>query len=238
MNPDVPPRDKSPTRSTKHSQYQKIGTKPRGGIKITIEAAQNIAQRSRKTTAPPKGTRRADIAATLDKINRKTQEEDLISWAEENGFLFSYRSFAQKHHELDGTCGQESDVYFHQESQTYLKMNSGIAYKDWLQFFEFLSMHNTIFPATKYTLLGLSQDAKGKLHAYLEQPAVRCTRNRGASRERVMNYMSTYGFSHVGYDHYENESIQVMDLHDENVLEGIDSHLYFIDTSIYVKPYT
>ncbi len=93
-------------------------------------------------------------------------------------------------------------------------------------------MHNQLFPDTAYTLIGFMM-VDEILNAVVSQPAIASL--RGASRVEVMEYMGMFGFKHVGNDNYENETVLIQDLHDENVLIGNDGRLYFIDTCIYMK---
>lgn len=156
----------------------------------------------------------------------------MLAWAKSHAFLLPSEDFTQRWQAQGGVCGQECDVYYDSANGYYIKRNNTLAYEDWIQFFESVRMHNHLFPDTEYTLLGFMV-VDGILNGVVSQPAIAST--RAAIRVEVMEYMGRFGFKHVGNDNYENETILIQDLHDENVLIGYDGRLYFIDTCIYIK---
>jgi hypothetical protein len=203
------------------------------GIELSLQSAEDVVRRSNRQLQAPPGTRPADVRSRLARINRVTQSQDLITWANENEFLISPHSFTQKWRDQGSVAGQECEVFYEEESGRYFKRNSGIAYEDWVQFFASVRIHNQLFPDTAYRLEGISE-IEERVFVILSQSAVLST--MGATRRQVELYMARFGFVHAGNDHYESESLLIQDLHDENVLIGPGGNLYFIDTCIYLKP--
>jgi len=114
-----------------------------------------------------------------------------------------------------------------------LKLNAGIFYKYWIDYFHSLLLHNNYFPETNYTLVGFYKE-NGILHACVKQPFVKT--NEITNIELVKSFMYNNGFSNSRFNDYvnENKGIIIEDLHDENVLtkKGL---LFFVDTVFYLK---
>jgi hypothetical protein len=206
--------------------------KKKTNFKLTIESAEDVVRRSHRELHPPSGTNPADARSHLARKNKECQGSDLKSWAAKNSFFLRHEAFSQQWRSQGSVSGQECDVYYDEQSGCYHKRNNTIAYEDWIQFFESIRIHNHLFIDTAYSLLGFMK-VEDTLHAVLSQQAVNS--KQGAIRSQVQDYMAQFGFHHVGNDHYESESLQIQDLHDENVLVGYDGRLYFIDTCIYLK---
>ena len=202
------------------------------GESLSFEAAQNVAARSHAELQIAPGTRPADAKSRLARLRKAAQSAELLAWASAHSWILPAGDFSSRWQAQGGVCGQECDVYYDSKDGLYIKRNNTLAYEDWIQFFESVRMHNKLFPDTAYALLGF-MIVDGILNAVLSQPAV--ASSRGASRVEVMEYMGQFGFHHVGNDNYENETVLIQDLHDENVLIGNDGLLYFIDTCIYMK---
>ena len=227
MNED----DNSPSEEEEYP-FSKPQERSGTGITLTLEAAEDVVFRSRREFQAPSGTSRADKRSRLARINKANQAADLKAWARKHSFLLQPEEFSKRWRSQGCISGQECDVFYDERSGCYQKRNNTIAYEDWIQFFESVRIHNYLFVDTAYSLLGFTE-VEGILHAVLSQHAINST--RGASRNQVRSYMAQFDFRHVGNDHYESNSLQIQDLHDENVLIGYDERLYFIDTCIYVK---
>lgn len=67
--------------------------------------------------------------------------------------------------------GGEATVYLHKDHRSVIKINDGVYYATWLEYFNSLTIHNLLFPATAYTFLGFAiiHDA---LHIVLKQPFI------------------------------------------------------------------
>jgi len=114
-----------------------------------------------------------------------------------------------------------------------LKLNAGIFYKCWLDYFHSLILHNHFFPETNYELVGfhLKNDV---LYACVKQRFIKT--DEVTNINAVKSFMVQNGFTNKRNNDYINKytGIIIEDLHDENVLtkNGI---LFFIDTVFYVK---
>ena len=52
--------------------------------------------------------------------------------------------------------GGEARVYLHDDRKSVTKINDGVYYATWLEYFNSLVIHNLLFPNTAYTLLGFA----------------------------------------------------------------------------------
>jgi len=181
---------------TKGGEEESSETEGRSGesLGLTFEAAEDVVSRSRRELQPPPGTRPADARSCLARINKSHQASDLRAWAACHSCLLAPETFTRNWRSQGSVAGQECDVYYDTQSGCYLKRNNTIAYEDWIQFFQSIRVHNSLFLDTAYSFLGL-MEVEGLLHAVLSQKAISSV--RGASRSEVMNYMSQFGFRHV-----------------------------------------
>ena len=56
-----------------------------------------------------------------------------------------------------------------------------------------------------------------------------------ATEDEIAEYMEALGFEMDYIDEFHNEQYEVFDAVPNNVLYGIDGHLYFIDTQIRLR---
>ena len=114
-----------------------------------------------------------------------------------------------------------------------LKLNDGIYYATWLDYFYNLLLNNYFFPDTAYELLGFYREDK-TLYAVVRQSFVK--ENEPTSLERVKTYLKNNGFETIRNNDYRNPELGIIleDLHDENVLTK-DGILFFIDTVFYLE---
>ena len=130
--------------------------------------------------------------------------------------------------------GAEQKVYIDQESKTVIKLNDGIYYASWEDYFYNLLLHNFFFADTAYSLEGffLQNDI---LYAVVRQPYVRA--DAITDLTEVKNFLSVKGFENTRRHDYLNTNLGIIieDLHDENVLTS-EGMLYFIDTVFYILP--
>ena len=97
-----------------------------------------------------------------------------------------------------------------------------------------LLFHAFLFPATKYTTVGFTED-EGSFAVITQQPFA--ILSQGAPREIVENYLNNHGFTRTKNDDYYSKTIGVKleDLHDENVFLDEEKNLLFIDPVIYFE---
>jgi hypothetical protein len=130
--------------------------------------------------------------------------------------------------------GAEQKVHLDRDGRHVLKINTGVFYVNWSDYFHSLLLHNYFFPATAYELLGFVEDEE-QLCAVVKQPYVKATET--TDLELVKEFLISNGFENQRYNDYKNTNLGIIleDLHDENVLskEGV---LFFIDTVFYLMP--
>lgn len=127
--------------------------------------------------------------------------------------------------------GAEQKVYL-RDNESVVKLNDGIYYKSWKEYFHNLILHNFFFPDTAYELLGFAKDEE-VLFAVVQQKYVSIT--SVTDLLKVKEFLLENGFENNRNNDYINREIGVIleDLHDENVLTQ-DDMLYFIDTVFYL----
>lgn len=128
--------------------------------------------------------------------------------------------------------GGEAKVYLHDDRKSVIKINDGIYYATWLEYFNSLSIHNLPFPATAYTVLGFTV-IDNALHVMLQQPFI--SSDATADLDAIKELLTFNGFRSTRRQDYINEEYGLIleDMHDENVILK-DNTLFFIDTVFYV----
>jgi len=131
------------------------------------------------------------------------------------------------------TRGGESLVYLHDDGRSVVKLNDGVYYATWFEYFNSLVIHNLFFPDTAYTFLGfvLLED---QLYAALKQHFIQSEET--ANLQSIQQYLEYNGFVHtVRQDYFHPElGLILEDMHDENVIQKGES-LFFIDTVFYLS---
>ena len=114
-----------------------------------------------------------------------------------------------------------------------IKLNDGIFYVNWSQYFENLFIHNLLFEHTAYVFKGFVL-INEVLYSVVEQCYVKPT--SPTDIEAVKKEMFDNGFVlKKGNDYlHEQLGLIVEDLHDENVLTK-DGVLFYVNTVIYLK---
>lgn len=130
--------------------------------------------------------------------------------------------------------GAEQKVYFDENKNSVLKVNSRVFYASWEDYFYSLLLHNFFFPDTSYHFLGMKIENQ-KLLAVVEQPFI--SANQTTNLENVKSFLQTLNFINNKNNDYKNQELGIIleDLHDENVLTN-NGILYFIDTVFYITP--
>ncbi len=131
--------------------------------------------------------------------------------------------------------GAEQKIFEHEDPKFVTKLNSGIFYVSWEDYFNSLLLHNYFFPHLAYELLGFALYEE-KLHSVVKQAYVYSTETTKLSR--VKEFLGSNGFIHRKANDYFHPELGIIleDLHDENVLteNGI---LQCIDTVFYITPH-
>ena len=129
--------------------------------------------------------------------------------------------------------GSENEVYVNNETQTVYKLND-FRYSDdnLMPFFERIRIHNKLFEDCPYEMIGMTENQSGKPCAVLTQPYILAERE--ASEDEISEELLRLGFHpEMEGEYFSNGYFDIFDASPNNVLMGIDGHLYFIDTIIY-----
>jgi hypothetical protein len=129
------------------------------------------------------------------------------------------------------TRGGESKIFMDWDKLNVIKVNDGVYYATWTEYFTSLVIHNLLFPNTAYTLIGVAQDS-GNLCAVLRQPFIE---GRQAKLEDIKAFLTFNEFTNTRRQDYLNKEFGLVleDMHDENVISR-ENVLFFIDTVFYV----
>lgn len=129
--------------------------------------------------------------------------------------------------------GAEQRVYI-KDKQKVFKLNDGIYYLSWVDYFYNLLLNNYFFPDTAYNLIGFYKSELDVVYAVVEQNYVES--NQPTDLSLVKNFLENNGFSNTRNNDYYNADLGIIleDLHDEIVLT-YNGFLYFIDTVFYIK---
>jgi Serine/Threonine/Tyrosine Kinase found in polyvalent proteins len=132
------------------------------------------------------------------------------------------------------SAGAEQRVFIKNTRQV-LKLNDGIYYASWEDYFNNLLLNNYFFPDTAYNLIGFYKSDTDILYALVEQNYIEST--QATDLKQVQEFMQANGFDNIRNNDYFNSELGIIleDLHDENVLTAHEI-LYFIDTVFYIKP--
>ncbi|RZJ49466.1 MAG: hypothetical protein EOO44_18205 [Flavobacterium sp.] len=162
------------------------------------------------------------------KLFRKQETESLEAFILDNNLWINDIDFSRYVSE-----GAEQKVYL-KDSKHVIKLNDGIYYASWQDYFHNLLLHNFFFSDTAYELLGFTKDDKNVLYAVVQQYFVTVTTT--TDLRQVREFLTQNGFLNSRNDDYFNDELGIIleDLHDENVLTN-NGILFFIDTVFYLK---
>jgi Serine/Threonine/Tyrosine Kinase found in polyvalent proteins len=160
-------------------------------------------------------------------ILKERQNEFLKSYALQSGIWLT--SLPSDAHYL--TRGGESKIFMDTDKLNVIKVNDGVYYATWAEYFTSLVVHNLLFPNTAYSLVGFAED-DAKLCAVVRQPFIK---GQQAKLEDIKALLTFNGFTNTKRQDYFNEEFGLIleDMHDENVISQQDV-LFFIDTVFYV----
>ena len=127
--------------------------------------------------------------------------------------------------------GGEAEVYLAADKINVIKVNDGIYYATWAEYFTSIAIHNLLFPNTAYSLLGFIKRGEN-LRLVLQQPFVE---GEQARLEDIKELVTFNGFENTKRQDYYNKEFGLIleDMHDENVIAK-DGILFFIDTVFYL----
>ncbi|TAE73607.1 MAG: hypothetical protein EAZ85_06600 [Bacteroidetes bacterium] len=99
-------------------------------------------------------------------LNREQEEAILIDFLGKDAFYTENIKL-----ETYITEGAEQKIYFNEQKNTVFKVNSGIFYASWADYFMSLLLHNFFFEDTSYTFLGMKKE-NNALFMIVEQPFI------------------------------------------------------------------
>lgn len=157
-----------------------------------------------------------------------TEQEQIVKYAETHNCWFSLEYIFQL-----GTPGPSCS-----ENDTYVDKNGGIVYKtnnlihtgSFYRLFRRLMLHNSVFPQTKYILLGFTGYKERTVYPVLAQRYVENA--RPATPIEIEMYMLSLGFEKVDDWTYKNSTLLMSDLKPKNVLRDEDGDMFVIDVEI------
>ncbi|MDO5510176.1 MAG: hypothetical protein Q4F57_05730 [Weeksellaceae bacterium] len=162
-------------------------------------------------------------------IHRKEEETQLKQFADRENLYFP-EIIQEKNFISEGA---EQRVYRYDEGHV-IKVNSGVYYTSWLDYFNNLLLHNYFFPSTAYQFMGfLQQD--DSLYSVVKQGFIVATEL--LDLKAVQTLLEYNNFRLLRNHDYINEKLGIIleDLHDENIISR-NNIPYFIDTVFYLMP--
>lgn len=169
----------------------------------------------------------ANTNTSKEKHFKNQEEEALSDFLEEKGWDYQ-RPISQKNYLTEGA---EQKVY-HLNEQFVIKLNDGIFYETWLDYFNSLLIHNYFFPVTHYEFLGFSK-RNNRFFAIVKQRYIPGT--EVVDLKSVKIFLEANGFENIRNHDYFSQNLGIIfeDLHDENIISN-NGILYFIDTIFYL----
>lgn len=196
------------------------------GATDTCTTTRNLLCRSFSTST----TVKRDFESKA--VIKEEQAEFLKKYAGENNLWYDDAPPNEKFL----TRGGEASVYFEDDSRSVIKLNDGVYYATWLEFFNSLVIHNLLFTNTAYTLLGFIE-IETSLQVVLQQSFV--TYDDAVDLSNVRKLLAFNDFENqernsVPTNNYYNRELGIIleDIHDENVIVNSNT-LFFIDTVFY-----
>ncbi|HEY4288155.1 MAG TPA: hypothetical protein VGN00_13710 [Puia sp.] len=191
------------------------------GEKDTCTAARNLLCASFRTSTAVKKdfesqSRIKKEQAELLKLHSTDKDLWVRNLPDENSYL---------------TRGGEAQVYFAADQKSVIKVNDGVYYATWLEFFNSVVIHNLLFEETAYAFLGFIEKDNSLL-AMLRQPFI--TSDGPVDLEDVKKLLAFNGFANTKRNDYFNRDLGLIleDMHDENIIVNSNT-LFFIDTVFY-----
>lgn len=158
----------------------------------------------------------------------KNQEEAALSEFLKNEGLFYTHPVAEENYLTEGA---EQKVYRFDE-QFIIKLNDGIFYEPWFDYFNSLLIHNYFLSSTPYEFLGFAIRSH-KYYAVVKQRFIPATEM--VDLNFIAKFLESNRFLRIRNNDYINKELGLIfeDLHDENVISN-NGILYFVDTIFYL----
>ena len=133
------------------------------------------------------------------------------------------------------SSGNENTVVLNSDEGVVYKSNNLMNSKTISGLFDQITIHNQLFPETKYDLVGFTGIDKGKgktpyIEVILKQTLLDNT--TPATFEEIADYMLLLGFKKISNTSFTNGQYTLSDLYPRNVLRDSNVDLYVIDDII------
>ena len=168
---------------------------------------------------------------TDEKNSSDEQKSELEIFAKKNNYwVEDYDSLG----EYIGK-GMESQVFLSEDGTKVFKVNDLEFYDTPVGYLNTISEHNRLFPESPYKLIGFTKrNDTNNFSFILEQPFVEA--ERGATQEEVNVEMDKLGFDKsISELIFTKNNVEILDLHEGNVIVDKLGNIFFIDPVIFVK---
>ncbi len=161
----------------------------------------------------------------------KSVELKLEKYARGEGIWFDYDEFARNHRYL--AKGEESHVYEDKDIKFILKVMNydfddyGISLQDYID--NRISLHNYLFPESKYEVVGFTRNNEGGFRFILRQPFIIGKAVHPSTRKAFMKRVLGAN-SELDPEQYANPDYHIWDLHLGNLLQNEKGDVFVIDS--------
>lgn len=208
------------------------GAEERGRIKggrRNVEATILLGASERASGRTEEGSRY--VSWEDHKAAVKPHEDLLEIYAKDKGIWFEFDDFINDDQFLDN--GMEADVFYDETTNTVVKA-IGYDFAERISPLEFIdnriAVHNTLFPGTRYELIGFAKDNHGFFRFVLRQPHIQKF-GKVTYFELKEHLKDYYGMtiSKKNMDSFVNTRYVVWDLHGLNIIKSKSGMIHFID---------
>lgn len=191
------------------------------GLRRAFQAAEDVARRGARSVSPAERLPSKEPIGFNRRI-AKGESQALRKWVRDNGFIRSYADFEAKWKAGGEQRGVEHRVYFDPESRRYFKLTNRPNNNTWVEYFQRMQIHNTLFPDTAYRLEGVAFSPRGEMFIEVSQEAVVVgEESRQVSEAESFRMMQKYGFVPAGNEdayYHKALGLWIGDLHPGNIL--------------------
>lgn len=209
---------------------------------VYSEKIKNYGDKQLPQTEKQEGSRSSEITATATAFLRgkgRTDEKNTSDGQKRELELFAKETeFWIEDYEKLGEYigkGMESQVFLSEDGNKVYKVNDLEFYDTPLGYLNTINEHNNLFPEAPYKVIGFTKRKDtGNFSFVLEQPFIEA--ERGATQEEINSEMDKLGFTKsVSELIFTKDNIEVLDLHEGNVIVDKLGNIFFIDPVIFVK---
>jgi hypothetical protein len=179
-----------------------------------------------------------DRVENVDNPNRQEQVEALKEYVGQSGRMVPKEDIDNGVYGEFLAAGQEQRVYTEEGSNVVTKVNDMSAYNTPTEYMDALAIHNKVFPETKYTVKGFTEQSSvvgtgrgDQLSVVVEQPKVVGV---PATEAEIKADMESRGFTQDEYDSnlYISDDYVIDDISTDNVIKSEDGTFNYIDPMI------